>query len=221
MKGKRFKDLPPELQKKIAHVVFSSLQKGNNSGAFGIELDKAMREIIGEDIGFLEADLNDIREVARRTSIFQDEIKSPVEEDYLVKHRQSKEALYQERESHLNKVKRDIGSEKVDNIVLESDKFFDDIVRRVKHLRAIVQQIDLDLKKHVRDVEDRVQFVETDRRMLYNVGEVTTHSLEAWSKDITLIHKGITESLDSIDMFKAFVPAILTEFEVHKKESGV
>lgn len=219
MKGRNFNDLPPEIQKKIAKEVFNSIQRGNNSGAFGVELDNTLRGIIGGDVGFLEADIEQIKKIA--TEGANKKMDDVGEDDYLTKHRKSKVALYEERENHLNKVRKDIGKEKVDDIVQESDKFFEEMRRRIKHLRAIVQQIDLDMKKKLRDVEDSVQFVETDRRMLYNVGGVTAHSTEAWSNEIALIHKGITEAIDSIDMFKAYVPAIIIEFEAHKKESGI
>jgi hypothetical protein len=223
MKGKSFKDLPPDIQKKIAYEVYNSMQKGNNSGAFGVELDKTMRSILGEDVGFLEADINDIKEIARKSPFFQNPYNKKQDEyiDALTKHRKDKELLYQERENHLDKVRKEIGVEIVDKIVLDSDKFFDEMTRRIKYLRGMIQQIDTDLKKRVRSVDDTVQFVETDRAMLYNTQEVLTSSLSAWAKDMILLHKGISEALESMDMFKAFVPAILAEFECHKKDIGV
>lgn len=223
MNGKKFSDLPPEIQKKIAKTIFNQIKEGKESGAFGVGVDKELSEYLG-DAGFLEANVSDIIRSAVMESTNNNNNNSSASDGYddqLRRHRNGRRDLLKTRNEHLNKLRSLLGNKVVDTITLEEDKFFEDISSRMKDLRQTVQQIDKDLYEHMKRFLDEVQFVETDRLMLYNIREVIHNCMAEWTKETLLIHRGVGETLDTIEMVRCAVPAAVGELEAYKKEKGV
>jgi hypothetical protein len=125
--------------------------------------------------------------------------------------KQDREQMMKFRDRRIEDLKKVLGKEVTEQLLKEEEARLAKLVEDLNVIKRTLQIFEDDFKKNNRRVEDLVQFVNSDRHILYNCKNANAHVIRVFSEEVNELYHQLAEVSDTMSLARIVIPMMRIE----------